>query len=89
MLLSTMPGKKFPNKKFHENPSGKSRTVTRRQANEGMDGLTDKTKRIGAFRKHVNVPKNNCVYSKCKSKPLEAKKIKNCSLQSICKIDFT
>jgi hypothetical protein len=46
---------KYPNIKFHANPSSGARPVPRGQTNE----LTNKTKLLVAFRNFANTPKKN------------------------------
>jgi len=50
---------KYPNTKFHENPSSGSRVVPCGWADGRIDGQTEMTKLIVAFRNFANAPKND------------------------------
>ena len=54
--IFTTDFRKIHNTKFHKNPSSGSRVVP----GEQMDGQTDMTKLIVAFRDFAKAPKNEC-----------------------------
>ena len=51
--------KKISNTKFHKNPSIESRVVTCGQTDRRMDGRTDMTQLIVAFRRVTNAPETS------------------------------